>query len=143
MELEKRLRILELAYAGIQADAIRIFDQAGILDNVTEQKRREQLAMGSRQAEQFGITKAEDVFNRLSEIFNCATWDITPEGEGFTAQASACKLCAMAKRMGTASPCRIYCLNPMEGMVKGLNPGSTFDVASTLWDGEGCLVKVQ
>ncbi len=143
MDLEKRVKILETAYAGIQADAVRCFDKQGVLERVTEQKRKEQLALGKQQAERFGIQKAEDVFTRLPEIFNCATWEIKREEVGFTAQSKACKLCAMAKQMSKASPCRIYCLNPMEGMVKGINQNSTFEVKETLWDGQKCSIEVR
>ncbi len=142
MDLEARVKTLELAYAGIQADAIRLFDQEGILEKVTEQKYREQLAMGKRQAEQFGIKKPEEVFKRLSEIFNCAVWEIGEGEDGFTAVSHACKLYAVAQRAGKVSPCRIYCLNPMEGMVKGLDPDGTFEVKSTLWDGPRCEIRV-
>lgn len=142
MDLETRVKTLELAYAGIQADAIRLFAQEGILEKVTEQKHKEQLAMGKRQAEQFGIEKPEEVFKRLSEVFNCAVWETHKEEDGFTAVSNACKLCAVAKRMGKASPCHIYCLNPMEGMVKGLDHNHTFEVKTTLWDGPKCEIRV-
>ncbi|MGI5840041.1 MAG: L-2-amino-thiazoline-4-carboxylic acid hydrolase [bacterium] len=143
MDLSRRVQVLEVAYAGIQADAVRCFDKEGILEKVTEQKKKEQMAMGKQQAERFGIQTAEEVFIRLSQMFNCAVWKIVREGSTFTAEAKACKLCAIAKKTGKASPCRIYCLNPMEGMVKGLNPANNFDVKETLWDGEKCCVEVK
>jgi hypothetical protein len=142
MDLEKRVRILETAYAGIQADAVRCFANLGVLDKVTELKKKEQLAMGKAQAQRFGIEKAEDVFIQLSKVFNCAAWEIKKEEGGFTAESKACRLCAMAKQMGKASPCHIYCLNPMEGMVKGINNSSVFEVKETLWNGEKCSIKV-
>lgn len=143
MDLEKRVSVLEAAYAGIQADAVRCFDREGILEKVTEQKKKEQMAFGKQQAERFGVQRAADVFTRVSQIFNCAVWEIQKNGSGFAAESKACKLCAIAKKTGKASPCRIYCLNPMEGMVKGINESNTFDVKETLWDGEKCRVEIR
>lgn len=143
MDLEKRVKALETAYAGIQADAVRCFDSEGVLDKVTERKKKEQLLMGKQQAERFGIKNAEDVFSKLSEVFNCAVWNIKRDEDGFTAESNACRLCAMAKMMGKASPCYIYCLNPMEGMVKGLNQNNTFEVKETLWDGLKCRIEIK
>jgi hypothetical protein len=143
MDLEKRVKILETAYAGIQADAVRCFDNQGVLEKVTAQKKKEQLALGKQQAERFGVQKAEDVFRRISEVFNCAAWEIIREEGSFTAESKACKLCAMAKQTGKASPCHIYCLNPMEGMVKGISNDSTFEVKETLWDGQKCRIEVR
>jgi hypothetical protein len=72
MDLEMRVKILETAYAGVQADAVRCMDKAGVLEKITEEKRQEQLATGKYQAERLGIQKPDEVFTRLSEIFNCA-----------------------------------------------------------------------
>ncbi|HBE80934.1 MAG TPA: hypothetical protein DDW65_24570 [Firmicutes bacterium] len=71
-------------------------------------------------------TSIKEVFTVLSDIFGCADWNITSTEDGFKAEASRCMLCAFAKKMNSASPCHIYCLNPMEGMVKGLNPNYSF-----------------
>ena len=143
MNLEQRVKVLETAYVGIQVDAVSFFGKEGILEKVTQEKKKEQLALGKLQAERFGIEKPEDVFMRLSEVFNCALWEIRKEMNGFIAESKACKLCAMGKKIGSPSPCRIYCLNPMEGMVKGINPKSTFEVKETLWDGQKCKIEIR
>lgn len=143
MDAEKKIIFLELAYAGALADSVRCLKNEGILEKVTEQKKKEQLAFGKQQAERFGIQKPEEVFLKLSEIFNCASWEILNTEEGFTAESKVCKLCALAKRMGTDSPCYIYCLNPMEGMVKGIDPTKEYNVKETLWGGEKCRVTVK
>ena len=143
MDTEKRVQILELAYAGALVDSVRWLKNEGILEKVTEQKKKEQFAIGKQQAERFGIQKPEEVFLKLSEIFNCASWEILNKEMGFTAVSKVCKLCALAKRMGTDSPCRIYCLNPMEGMVKGIDPAKEFNVGETLWDGGKCSIEVK
>ena len=142
MENGKKLQILQLAYAGALADAVLQMGRAGILEKVVEQKKKEQILTGKMRAGQFAITRPEDVFVRLSEIFNCASWEIESEPDGFSAEAKACKLCAFAKKMGAQSPCNLYCLDPMEGMVKGLDPNLKFVVQETLWNGQRCKVKV-
>ncbi len=143
MELEKKVKFLEIAYAGVLADAVRYFDKEGVLETVTDQKRKEQLMMGKTRADSLGIKEAQDVFKKSCEIYNCAKWEIEEEEDGFTAINQSCKLCAMAKQMTNANPCHIYCLNPMEGMVKGVNPDSTYEVLETLWDGKECRVKIK
>ena len=143
MDLEKRVQILEFAYAGVLADAVQCFAKEGILEKVTEEKKKVQMALGKQQAERYGVQKPEEVFTKLSEIFNCASWEISCEGDRFIAESKVCKLCAIAKKMGTSSPCYIYCLNPMEGIVKAINPDSIYEVMETMWDGQKCRVAVK
>lgn len=142
MTSDDKVRILQTAYAGALADAVLRMGRDGILTKVTEEKRREQMRTGKAKAEQFGISRPEEVFSRLTDIFGCATWEIKTEDGGFSAETKSCKLCAVAKRMGAPGPCDIYCLDPMEGMVKGLEPDMEFKVAETLWDGSKCRVEV-
>lgn len=97
---------------------------------------------GKTKAAQFGITRPEEVFCRLTEIFGCARWEITAEAGGFAAETKSCKLCAIAKSIGAPGPCDLYCLDPMEGMVKGLAPELQFAVVETLWDGSKCRVEI-
>ena len=142
MEDKKKVQILQVAYAGALADAVLQMGRQGILEKVTAQKKKEQTATGKARAGQFGITSPEEVFLTLSEIFSCAAWRIEHEPRGFLAEAKACKLCALAKKLGAPSPCHICCLDPMEAMVKGLDPGLKFTVHETLFDGLSCLVSV-
>ena len=142
MEDAKKLQMLRTFYAGALADSVLRFDRKGILEEVTAEKRREQLAGGKARAAQLGITDAQSVFDVLSGIFGCADWKTKATESGFTATASRCMLCAFAKKMGTQSPCSIYCLDPMEGMVKGLEEGAEFQVESTLWADGQCRVAV-
>lgn len=143
MELEKKLKSLQMIYAGVLADAVNHFGKAGILEEVTAEKRKIQLLTGKAGAQNLGITNPEEVFTVLADIFGCADWKITSLENGFAAVASGCLLCALAKKMNASSPCYIYCLNPMEGMVKGLNPELQFRVVETLWDGKECRVEVK
>ena len=143
MENEKKIQILQLTYAGVLADAVLQMGREGVLEKVTQQKKKEQMLTGKMKAEQFGITQPEEVFLRLSEIFNCAKWEIISEPGGFSAEAKACTLCGLAKKIGAQRPCNLYCLDPMEGMVKGLNDNLSFIERETLWDGKKCKVEVK
>jgi hypothetical protein len=143
MDKDKQIQLLQLTYAHVLADATRQFGQEGVLESVTARKRQEQLATGATKAAQFGIATPEAVFTTLSAFFRCANWQISPNGDGFTAETGSCVLCGLAKKMGAPSPCRLYCLDPMEGMVKGLKPAAEFMVEETLWDGTKCRVEVK
>lgn len=142
MELEKKVKLLQGMYAGALADSVLRMGRAGILQKVTEEKQIEQMETGKMRAAQMSITSQQDVFTVLSDIFGCANWEIADSKNGFTAEASACMLCSLAKRMGAESPCHIYCLDPMEAMVKGIDDSSNFTVHETLWEGQKCHVVV-
>lgn len=142
MDIAKKNQMLQFAYAGVLADTVLQLGREGVLEKVTERKRKEQMAGGKAMCSQMGIEQPERVFTGLYEVFGCAPWEITPVEGGFTAEASGCRLCAMAKRLGAPSPCSIYCLNPMEGMIKALNPDLRFEVRDTLWEGKKCRIEV-
>lgn len=144
MELSEKVRTLQVIYAGALADSVLRLENEGVLEKVTEQKRKEQLMSGKARALQMGISSAEEVFSKLSDIMGCADWTIESDGagSGFTANASKCLLCGIAKKIGTQSPCRMYCLNPMEGMVKGIVENVSFDVQSTLYESTQCRVVI-
>jgi hypothetical protein len=139
---DEKVRVLQVAYAGALADAVLRMNRHGILSKVTEEKKREQMRTGKTKSAQFGITRPEEVFSRLTEIFGCATWEVTAEAGGFSAETKSCRLCAIAKSIGAPGPCDVYCLDPMEGMVKGLAPGVQFAVIETVWDGSKCRVEI-
>jgi hypothetical protein len=113
-----------------------------LLDKVTARKRQEKLLTGKVRAQQFGVASPEEVFLKLSDLFDCARWEIKPMNSGFAAENSVCKLCSIGKKIGSQKPCHIHCLDPMEGMVKGLNPAVKFEVKETLWEGIKCRVEV-
>lgn len=143
MEEAQHIKMLQMAYAGVLADAVAQYDKEGVLESVTERKRQYQMATGAMMTKQFGVSKPEEAFTKLVEVFGCANWQITPNGDGFTAESASCMLCGMAKKMQGASPCNVYCLNPMEAMVKGVDPGAEFETMETLWDGAKCQVRVK
>lgn len=142
MDTNKHIQLLQRMYAGVLADAVLQLGKEGILERVTERKRDEQLKTGKQKAAQFQISTPKSVFANLSELFGCANWKITPQESGFLAENKGCMLCEFLKKMGNHSPCNLYCLDPMEGMIKGIAPESEFTVYSTLWNRPSCTVEV-
>ena len=143
MDAEKKIKLLQTFYAGALADSVLRLGNEGILDKITEQKRAEQLLTGKLRAQQLGIVTEAQVFELLPEIFGCANWKVTAEETGFSAKATGCLLCAMCKKYNAKSPCHIYCLDAMEGLVKGVDPQAEYTVESTLWNGSCCKVTVR
>lgn len=142
METEKKIKVLQGMYAGALADSALRMGREGILEKVTAEKRVEQFISGKMRAAQLGITKPQEVFEVLPEIFGCANWKTENTEHGFKAEATGCMLCSHAKRMDAQSPCHIYCLDPMEAMVKGVDDSADYEVHETLWDGQKCHVEV-
>lgn len=143
MDTEKKLKLLQMFYAGVLADSVLRLQKEGILEKVTSEKKREQLAGGKARAAQLGIQKTEQVFETLTEIFGCANWKTERTEEGFEAIATNCMLCAFSKKLGTECPCNIYCLDAMEGLVKGIDADAGYCVKSTLWNGNECKITVK
>lgn len=142
MELEEKVKLLQAIYAGALADSVFRMGNEGILEKVTSEKREEQMQTGKYRAVQFGIKNPEEVFFKLSELFGCANWAVESDNADFKAEATKCMLCAIAKKMGAQSPCNIFCLDPMEGMIRGIDPTYSFDVNETLWSGQKCKVNL-
>lgn len=143
MENEKKFKMLQMFYAGVLADSVLRFSKEGILEKVTTQKRQEQIAGGKVRVAQLGIKKPKEVFEILPEVFGCANWKVEENSDGFEATATNCMLCGFTKKLGTASPCNIYCLDAMEGLIKGLDENAGYEVLSTLWNDNECKVMVK
>ena len=143
MDSDKQVQMLQVVYAAALADMVLQLQKEGVLEKVTARKRQEQLLTGKMRAAQFGITQPEEVFTKLAELFACTRWIINKNADGsFVAQGSVCKLCSFAKKMGAPAPCNLYCLDPMEGMIKALKPDAKFSAEETLWNGARCSVRV-
>lgn len=142
MEDKLKINLLQKTYITVLADSVQRMGNFGILEEATQVKKKEQMASGKLKAEMFGFNKAEQVFLFLSELVDCVNWKIKENGSGFTATAKSCKLCAATKDLGAKSPCNIYCLDPIEGMIKGIDPETVFKVQEKLWDGKECRIEV-
>jgi hypothetical protein len=144
MEPVQHIRILQHAYAAQLADATTRYGKAGILEQVTEERRAARLSSGAvKAAAKMGVTEPAAAFTTSAGLFGCADWTVAPDDDGFVATASRCLLCALVKQMAGPSPCRLFCLDPIEGMIVGLAPDAAVDVQETLYDGGACRVRVQ
>jgi len=142
MNTDKHLFLMRNLYTGLLAETMARYAKAGILNEIEKEKKALSLASGEKNAQMLGVTKPEEAFTKPASIVDCASWEITGNRNGQKAVCSGCKLAAMCKKFGTPSPCRMYCLNGIEGMIKALNPEALFIVKSTLWSGENCTVEV-
>jgi len=140
---EQKVKTLQMYYAAALADSTLRYGRAGILEEVTVQKRAEQMKSGVVLAERFGIEEPQDVFLKTADIYGCADWACKKTDDGFIATANHCMLCAISKKMGEYSPCKIHCLSPMEAMLTGIVPEAKFIVEETLWDSDKCRVNAQ
>jgi len=141
--LEQKLKTLQLYYAAAIADSVARYGREGILEKITNQKGEEQARNGAGLAARFGVTEPIQAIEKTRDTYGCADWVCTDTGSGFEAVASNCTLCAISKQMGQFSPCKIYCLQPIEAMIKGVSPDADFSVADTLWDSDKCEVDVK
>ncbi len=142
MNKEQYLSVLRNLYTKLQVETMTRYAKAGILNEIEKEKRILSLASGENNAQMLGVTKQEEAFTKPASIVDCASWEISSNGNGLIAVCVGCKLAAMCKKLETPSPCRMYCLNGIEGMTKALKPESLFIVKSTLWSGENCTVEV-
>ena len=134
---------LQMIYATSLVDSLRMYDKHQITKSVTSQKHQEQLFMGAQKAKQMQLGNETDVFTTLTSLFGCAEWQTEEKDNTLIATNSKCFLCAMSKKMNTSSPCNLYCLDPILGLIKGINPENIMTVESTLYDGNNCTVKIQ
>ena len=142
MTIEKKLDTVRLFYIGGIVDSLLHFQKQGVLAAVAEDKRNSVMARGPMQVRQLGIEDLKDVFLKTAELFDCAAWTIEEEEDGFVAEARTCRLCDMCKKAQAPNPCFMYCLDPLRGMLKALDPTKEFSVIETLWSGEQCKVKI-
>ena len=142
MDNEKLIGALRSFYIAAQADACLRYARGGILEQVEADKGAELAATGTALARRLELARPEAAFTKLQEIFDCARWSITPQGQGFTAVATACRLCAAVQSLQGPSPCRLFCLGPIEAMIRSVDPLLGFEVQGTLWAGHECRVLV-
>ncbi|MPM07774.1 hypothetical protein SDC9_54082 [bioreactor metagenome] len=144
MEIEKRLTMLQNTYAASIAEIVNTYDRLKVLDTIVEKRRLRQAQTAPYINEQLGITCVEDVFIKLSEVYGCANWSVEKAEEEYIATASTCKLCALSKKMGGASPCSGWCLDPMTAMLIAACKIDldNIKVKSTLQSGDCCKVII-
>ena len=141
--LEQKLKTLQMHYAAVLADSVARYGNEGILAKITGQKRAEQMKNGAALAARLGVTEPKQAIEKTRDTFGCADWICTETGDGFEAVAENCMLCAISKQMWQFCPCQIYCLSPIEAMLKGISPDADISVIGTLWDSDKCRVNVR
>lgn len=118
MESERKLSALQNIYAASIAETVNTYRALGQLSSIVARKEARQGQTAPFMLQQLGIETEEEVFSRLSDVFGCANWQVEKHETGFEATATACKLCALSKKMGGASPCHGWCIDPMTAMIK-------------------------
>jgi len=143
LHLEQKLKNLQMYYAAAIADSVSRYGNEGVLDKITQQKKAEQMKSGSDAATRFGAKEPKQVFEKIQDLYGCASWVCNDTEDGFEAITANCMLCAISKRMGPHSPCQIYCLSPIEAMIKAIMPNINFTVTDTLWSSDKCRISVK
>ena len=141
--MENRLEMLQLLYAGLLAEAVSLFEQHGILDNITEQKLREEILSASARIKQLQLQTPEDIFSLHSSVIGFTDWNIEPMQNGFRITNSHCKLYAITKALDCANPCLLCCIHPLNALCEALNPKQTIIVETTMKDSNRCTFFVQ
>jgi hypothetical protein len=139
MDDARTLKTLQLFYAAALVDAVRNYARQGVLEAVTASKAREQELSAPEQLARLGITRPEGIFSTFSSLFGCADWKVEAEGSGVRAETRTCLACALAKKLGSPSPCAISCINPLAGMARALDPPLELKVERSLWEAESCV----
>lgn len=136
------LATLRNLYTGLQAETLLRYHNAGIINEVETEKYRLSLVNGKKNAIMLQISTIEDAFMKPSKIVECARWEVKEDDEKVTAICKGCKIINLCKKIGAPSPCNLYCLNPIEGMVKAIEPNADFRTLSTLWDADKCEIEI-
>jgi hypothetical protein len=140
--MDQDLKTLQLFYASVLADSVYQYNNAGILSMVTEKKAGQQALTAASQIRQLRINTPEKLFELFSRIFGYVQWNVKITPIEAIATGNYCLLCSLAKKMQTAQPCFIYCINPIKAMLKAMEPSYKLAVEHTLWDGNNCEFKV-
>lgn len=144
MEIEKRLAMLQNTYAASVAETVNTYEKLRALESIVERRKERQAQTAPYLNQQLNIQSIEDVFYTLSEIYGCANWSVEKIENVYVAIATSCKLCALSKRMGGASPCNGWCLDPMIAMLTEISKTDSkhIIIESTLMNADCCKVSI-
>lgn len=143
MSAEKNLFLIRNLYTNLQAEVLGRYEKAGILKEIEMEKRVQSHTYGKMFCDMLGVSEIKEAFLRPSEIVQCAVWELKEEVNSLEAVCKGCKIASICKKEGNVSPCNMFCLNPIEGMIKGLKPDARFNVESTLMESDKCKVIVK
>jgi hypothetical protein len=146
METEKKLVLMQNTYAAAVAETVNTYNMLKVLDPIVEKRSERQSQTAAAMNRMMGITSVEEVFLTLADVFGCANWQVAKTEDGYEASATACKLCALSKKMGGANACRGWCLDPMAAMICDVSGGKItrdrIEVQSTLMESNQCKVVI-
>jgi hypothetical protein len=146
MDTEKKLSLMQNTYAAAVAETVNTYDRLKVLDTIVEKRAERQNQTAGAMNKMMGIASVEEVFINLADVFGCANWQVNKTADGYEATATACKLCALSKKMGGANACRGWCLDPMTAMIGDVSSGKItkdrIDVQSTLMESDQCKVVI-
>jgi len=101
-------KTLQLFYAGLMVDAASNFEHFGVVEQVTAKKAREQALAAPAQLTQLGIGSPKELFEKFSEIFGCARWELHETADGtMIAETRSCLACTIAKKRASGRPCEL------------------------------------
>ena len=144
MDNQMKLGMMQQLYAAALAESVNTYAALGALEKVVERKAARKVETGKWMNSQLGNGAPEEVFTSLTELMNCARWEINKTETGFEARAAQCRLMALSNQMGGARPCEGWCLNPMKGMLMAMGiDEADIQVKSTLHDGKVCELQVK
>jgi hypothetical protein len=147
MNTEMKLAMMQNTYAASVAETVNTYAKLNVLETVVEKRAERQGQTAGTMNKMMGITTVEDVFLTLADVFGCANWQVVKTENGYEATATACKLCAMSKKMGGANACRGWCLDPMIAMICDISGGKItkdqIEVKSTLMESGQCKVVIK
>jgi len=146
MEQEKKLAFLQNVYAASIAETVNYYHSFGQLSEIVSKREMRQSQTAPYMIQQLGIGSVEEVFEQLTKLFGCANWKVEHTTDGYCAIATTCKLCALSKKMGGASPCHGWCIDPMVAMINTLlsSQGKTaaIKLESTLMEDTSCKLTI-
>lgn len=142
MDTNERLELLQLLYAGLMAETAAVLAEHGILEQVTERKRREDRLAAPARVEQTGTTTPEALFALHRSVAGFSDWKSAHEGAMVTVASTACKLCDIAQASGGPPPCRLFCIDPLTALCAALPVPRTLTVRSTRCTAEQCLFHI-
>jgi hypothetical protein len=146
MDMNQKLMSLQHIYAASVAETVNTYHGLGQLAAIETKREARQAQSAPFMVQQLDISTMEEVFTQLTAIFGCADWQTERTNEGLSVKATTCKLCALSKRMGGASPCKGWCLDPMIAMLEviakreGVN--ASVKVEGTLMEHDQCTLVV-
>lgn len=138
MTQKEKISVLQLVFAGQIIKEFELIRKKYALTTLLKNEERNALRAAPGRLKQLGLHSVPGVFNFISTVPGFAQWRKRISGNKRTYVTEACKLRDIARYTGCPQPCKLYCIVPIEALLKGLDRRYSIEVQSTLWDGEHC-----